>query len=224
MTDEAPVPTLDERLASIRHKLSGIAKAGHNDAHGYDYVKAEDVVRAVREELHAARVGFTVESAEPEQFTETGGKQFVTTLKLVYRLVNLDKPDDWRSFLWVGAGADVGGDKGLYKAYTGGLKYFLLNLFLIPTGDDPEADATTDAVQERPAAPLIPRDRAERILKRAVEVKLASWESGGQPALEPVLLAKLADVGVTTGKLGHLTVDQAEGVEVFIEEEAKAHA
>jgi hypothetical protein len=41
---------------------------------------------------------------------------------------------------WRGSGQDEG-EKGLYQAYTGGLKYFLLDLFLLPTFDDPEKRA-----------------------------------------------------------------------------------
>jgi hypothetical protein len=44
---------------------------------------------------------------------------------------------------WAGQGDD-GADKGVYKAYTGALKYFLMKTFLIPTGDDPEGDSRTD--------------------------------------------------------------------------------
>lgn len=36
-------------------------------------------------------------------------------------------------------GADSG-DKGIFKAITGGIKYILSSIFLIPTGDDPEKD------------------------------------------------------------------------------------
>jgi len=39
----------------------------------------------------------------------------------------------------VGQGADKG-DKGVYKAITGAKKYFIANLFLIPTDDDPEGN------------------------------------------------------------------------------------
>ena len=38
---------------------------------------------------------------------------------------------------WIGQGADKG-DKGCYKAFTGGYKTFLMKMFMIPTGDDPE--------------------------------------------------------------------------------------
>lgn len=38
-----------------------------------------------------------------------------------------------------GSGADTG-DKGLYKAYTGAIKYFLANNYLVAEGNDPEND------------------------------------------------------------------------------------
>lgn len=39
-----------------------------------------------------------------------------------------------------GEGMDKG-DKAGYKAYTGALKYFLANTFMVATGDDPEVDS-----------------------------------------------------------------------------------
>jgi hypothetical protein len=39
-----------------------------------------------------------------------------------------------------GEGIDKG-DKAGYKAYTGALKYFLANTFMVATGDDPETDS-----------------------------------------------------------------------------------
>ena len=52
---------------------------------------------------------------------------------------------------WAGSGDDPA-DKGLYSAYTGAVKYFLMKAFLIPTGDDPEADEGTDKrAAEKPA-------------------------------------------------------------------------
>lgn len=45
--------------------------------------------------------------------------------------------------LWAGYGDDAG-DKGIYKAITGGVKYMLMKTFQISTGDDPEGDESTD--------------------------------------------------------------------------------
>lgn len=47
-----------------------------------------------------------------------------------------------------GEGIDKG-DKGLYKAYTGAVKYYLANTFLVATGDDPETESPNNTMNYR---------------------------------------------------------------------------
>lgn len=219
----SPTVALVEKLREVALAIGHVEKRGRNDFHKYDYVQAEDVLRDVRTALLARKVivlpGALAGSVR--HFTETGGKGFVTTVDLYYRFVDTETGAEVE-VSWTGAGADTGGDKGLYKAYTGGLKYALLSLFMIPTGDDPEKDRTTEAGggqstvtqdAERPAAPRIPIDRAKAILEAAKDAGLVQDDD----AFSPVLKAKLADVGVA--KIGALNVDQAEAVEAFIAQE-----
>ena len=70
------VKSLAEKLTDVRQAVSGIAKGGHNDHHDYDYVRAEDVLRSVREAMNQARVGLFTEALDISHFTETGGKSF----------------------------------------------------------------------------------------------------------------------------------------------------
>jgi hypothetical protein len=53
---------------------------------------------------------------------------------------------------WHGVGEDTG-DKAIYKALTGSLKYFYIQLLSLPTGDDPEDDAHDRAKAKQPAGP-----------------------------------------------------------------------
>ena len=46
-----------------------------------------------------------------------------------------------------GEGFDKG-DKAMYKAYTGALKYYLANTFLVATGDDPEKESPDTKMNE----------------------------------------------------------------------------
>ena len=48
-----------------------------------------------------------------------------------------------------GEGIDKG-DKAGYKAYTGALKYYLANTFMVATGDDPENESPDVKMNERP--------------------------------------------------------------------------
>jgi hypothetical protein len=70
------------------------------------------------------------------------GKQALLTLRFTWTLTD-GESGETISFQSIGTGADSG-DKAAYKAATGALKYALLTGFLIPTGDDPEADVKTD--------------------------------------------------------------------------------
>ena len=54
-----------------------------------------------------------------------------------------------------GEGIDKG-DKAGYKAYTGALKYYLANTFMVATGDDPEQESPSEVMntkEERKATP-----------------------------------------------------------------------
>jgi hypothetical protein len=230
MSDSA-APTDDrvvlfEALLEVAEAIPFIEKRGENSGQNYKFAQAVDVTRELRSQLFARGI-IVIPGTVPgsvRHFTETGGSQFVTTVDLVYRFVDVASGAEV-VVEWAGAGADRGGDKGLYKAYTGGLKYALLSLFLLPTTDDPEHDALSqqpgqaqppaaDTDDNRPAAPLIPLDRAKGIATAAVAAGMASWGEDNALEMEPLLKAKLADLGV--GKIGGLNVDQAEELEQFI--------
>lgn len=220
--------SLLQKLHEIAETIDNIEKNGRNDHHKYDYVQEADVKRALRTELLSRGI-IVVPSTVPGSVKHEpaiGGKGFVTTIDIKYVFTDTLSGETLETG-WTGAGTDIGGDKGLYKAYTGALKYLLLTLFLIPTGDDPEGDAMSERAPQasaskddaRPAAPEIPLDRAKAILEQAVAAGLAEKKGTGA-TLQPVLKAKLAAVGVVTGKIANLNVDQAEDVEAWITQEA----
>lgn len=221
------VPTLASKLLEVAQAISHIEKGGRNDHHRYDYVQAVDVVARVRALLYERGVIVVPGAGNARHEAVIGGKGMLTTVDLSYTFQDAVTGEKV-TIPWVGAGSDVGGDKGLYKAYTGGLKYALLSAFLIPTGDDPEGDQTTEAAgqgynskaadAERPAATRIPLDRAKAIMEAATEVGLASKGDDGAYVPTATLKAKLQLVA-NTDKVGLLNVDQAEELEAFIRAE-----
>jgi hypothetical protein len=71
---------------------------------------------------------------------------------------------EYREYHFEGTGAD-NGDKALYKAYTGGLKFFLADQYLVAEGNDPEFDEdppTTEKTNEPPTMPTKPATEGER--------------------------------------------------------------
>lgn len=240
MNATTPVGVVDpnvqllQKLLKVAKAIDYVEKRGRNQTQNYNFAQATDVLRDTRRQLFKNKL-LVIPAIVPgsiQHFAETGGKSFVTTFDAIYKFTDTET-GAVIEVPWVCAGADIGGEKGTYKAMTGALKYVLLQTFLLPTSDDPENDALSSQGHEpeatgvakdaeRPAAPRIPVDRARLILERALQAGLATPADGPDalPAFTPVLKAKLATLGIE--KLGLLNVDQAEDVEAFIETEALA--
>ncbi|HYG70213.1 MAG TPA: ERF family protein [Anaeromyxobacteraceae bacterium] len=141
MTAQATELELRQQLATkfsnLIDSLEPIAKAGYNEHFRYNYVKEEDLVTHLRSKL--AQYGLAmIWEARSESYRPAGknGESGITTLELGWRLIDLETGFELQGS-WLGQGQD-GQDKGVYKAMTGGIKYFYLKNLLISTGDDPE--------------------------------------------------------------------------------------
>lgn len=149
-------PSLYAKLAQVMAEIGYVEKRGHNSFHGYKYVTEADLVDAVRSKLAARNVvvlpSLTGIDERPIK-TAKGKDSTITTARVAFTFCDGDSGET-HTAEWAGAGDDPA-DKGLYKAMTGAAKYFLMKSFLIPTGDDPEADAGTDqrAAESAPPAP-----------------------------------------------------------------------
>jgi len=153
------------KLAAIMAAIERIPKRGHNDFHHYDYATEADIVSAIRHEL-ASRHVMVLPAITGTSRDAVGDKGSVlTTLTMEFTFID-GETGETITRTWIGTGTDKE-DKGAYKAMTGGEKYFLLKTFLIPTGDDPERDATAPARSlparrpvpvstPAPAAPVVP--------------------------------------------------------------------
>lgn len=124
--------TLTSKLAEVMMAVERVPKRGRNDFHKYDYATEADIVATVRKELASRQVMLI---PHVDSVTRDGT---ITTAMMTFTFRD-GESEEYIQSMWAGVGEDKG-DKGLYKALTGGLKYFLLKTFLMPTGDDPEAD------------------------------------------------------------------------------------
>lgn len=130
--------SLVAKLAEVMAAVERVPKRGRNDYHGYDYATEADIAATIRKEL-ANRNVMLLPGADDMARVPVGDKGSVlTTLKMSFTFLDGDTGEQLTR-PWYGAGTDKE-DKGLYKAMTGGEKYFLLKTFLMPTGDDPERD------------------------------------------------------------------------------------
>ncbi len=124
-----------------------VEKKGRNAFFNYDYAKEADILDAVREKLAQNKI-FVFTSIENMDFRETGKRtRDGSPLNLVFVRTKHTFWDgesgETAEVFGQGCGEDSG-DKAIYKAITGAMKYFISKNFLISTGDDPEKDEEKD--------------------------------------------------------------------------------
>ena len=146
--DETPL-NLTQKLCQVMATVDRIPKTGRNDFHGYNYAEEAVIVEAIRQEL-ATRNVMLYPSLQTRMLGDGTGaitvEGGITTVMMTYTFVDGDSGETMES-AWAGQGQDSG-DKGLYKAYTGAQKYFLLKTFLMPTGDEKGADDPENPAKE----------------------------------------------------------------------------
>lgn len=140
------------KLVEVMACVDRVAKNGTNASQGYKYAQAADVYDAVRGEL-AKRFVIPIPRLETIEFSDVATKAG-GNLKLCSWTGYIDFTDaetgDVISVKTFGQGSDSG-DKAGYKAQTGATKACLVQLFLIPTGDDPENEKPERAKPPPPA-------------------------------------------------------------------------
>lgn len=149
---------LVKKLAEVMKEVQYIQKRGFNNFHKYSYATEADVNDHVRESL-AKRNVIMIPNVKTHSYREhtnnSGKKEYIVTVEVEFTFHDGDTGETM-TFTTFGEGQDAG-DKGTYKAITGAQKYALMKAFMIPTGDDPEADYTVDQrnnseIKERKAA------------------------------------------------------------------------
>jgi hypothetical protein len=125
---------LHQKIAKITGMIGGVEKRGYNAFHKYPYVMEADLVAAVRQYLAAAGIVIIPNAHKWEYHGD------ICMVDIEYVVTD---GNEAFTFSMPGAGSDRG-DKGVYKAITGSMKYALMKLFKIETGDDPEGDTRVD--------------------------------------------------------------------------------
>lgn len=140
---------LAAKLVTVASSVGWVEKAGRNTAQNYDFVRAVDVFAQVRKLLAEQRVVFSLDITDVEHIpytSKSGTQTFLTTVRGNASFIDADTGEVITGGA-AGTGADTG-DKSTAKAITALLKYALIAALLLPTGDDPEADESTDRNQQ----------------------------------------------------------------------------
>lgn len=136
--------SLVAKLAEVMSEIDHVEKRGRNEFQKYNYVRAADVARAVRDGLAKRGVIMLPKIINIRTYEVPAREGSMQAVDLHVRYTFFDGEQTLETDGY-GTGTDKG-DKAGYKAQTGALKYALRNAFLIPDeAADPEADATVDA-------------------------------------------------------------------------------
>jgi hypothetical protein len=146
--------SLVKKLSEVMKQVKYIEKKGFNKFHGYKYATESDVAEKVREVLAEQNVMLIpnlVKHSMREHTNAKGKTEYIVAVDMEFKFYDGDSGEEL-TFHMSGEGQDAG-DKGIYKAITGAQKYALMKVFMIPTGDDPEADNSVDERNESYSKP-----------------------------------------------------------------------
>lgn len=141
------------KLMAIQKDIPTLVKSGKNESQGYKFLSDAQLIETLNPlfEKHGVVASFSHqvmgEKPTPSQ------KQTLTTVSVAYEFFDLDSGESDQGVV-VGQGTDTG-DKGVYKAITGAIKYLYVKQFMIATGDDAEYDIMS---KERGSKPQFNKD------------------------------------------------------------------
>ena len=138
--------TIYAKLAAAVAAIGLLVKQGENEHFNYMYVRDQDVLLLVRKTL--TKVGLAITSSIKDVIVterKIGTKStWNTRLVMEFTIADIEKEGETVVLMWAGEAND-GQDKAVSKAATAAVKYFLLKLFLIPTGNEAmDSDSDTD--------------------------------------------------------------------------------
>lgn len=156
---------LQQKKSALRADLKkrGILKKGAtNDYDHYSYFSEAQYKELFTELFSNHQLELKFSELEYQPFNGTGKQPFGRLTKLVFTLFDCET-GFYEITTITGEGLDKG-DKAGYKAYTGALKYYLANSFMVATGDDPEKESPSNEKTERMAT-----DKQIQVISRSFQ-------------------------------------------------------
>lgn len=163
MTDlNAKLQTKKNLLRKALFKKGIVARDKTNTYDNYKYFSEAGYKKLFTELFSNAGLELTTTIDEVERFTVDGKQNNGRQVKVLFTLSDVETGFAETSTFY-GEGFDKG-DKGLYKAYTGALKYYLANTFMVATGDDPEVESPEGVEKEVYKNPEIEQGTYRRLV------------------------------------------------------------
>lgn len=148
---------LQQKKNSLRKELKErgvLKKGGKNDFDHYTYFSEAQYKELFTELFSKYGLELNFNEISYEMFEGTEKQSNGRLTKVEFELIDIESGFS-ESTVITGEGIDKG-DKAGYKAYTGALKYYLADKFMVATGDDAEKDSPSvkmNDVKARKASP-----------------------------------------------------------------------
>jgi ERF superfamily len=197
--------------------MKRVPKNGYNSFHKYHYAQESDVKDLVREILLDNGLSYTVDLIESKVGVVKNNNKdnYLTTATLLFILTDIET-GYFETYEHEGTAMDTS-DKGIYKAYSNTIKYFLMDQFLIPTGDDVERPSEADTFKgSPPRTETPPQESKQQSNTNTPQQQTTPSQGNNTPWWKRCLNArdKLAEfLGVEKGEVlqllkAHLKVDK----------------
>lgn len=172
-------PNLYQRLHAVMEEISYVQKESKKVNNQFTYPSHDAVTAKVRGSLVTHRV-LAVPSVN--EFKQDGNR---TSAGMTITFINIDAPEEQMAVDCFGYGVDSQ-DKGPGKAVSYAVKYGLLKIFMLETGDDPEQDVGPEsnynqAPQHQPKKEPAKKPPQER-QQRQDDPNTPPPATGGKPA------------------------------------------
>ena len=139
MALNAKLQTKKSKVRKALKERGILSKSGYNEFDHYNYFSEAQYKQLFTELFSENGLELKFTELEYQTFEGTEKQPNGRLPKLEFSLIDVET-GFYETSAVTGEGIDKG-DKGGYKAYTGALKYYLANTFMVATGDDPEKES-----------------------------------------------------------------------------------
>ena len=145
--------TFLQKLQKLQEYMGGFAweKDGINRYQSYKYITEKQYKANFKKALKDAGLVWKVQQLEYQYIPEISDKMHMVICKFKGEIID-PETGECEEYIFFGSGSD-NGDKALYKAVTGGHKFFLASNFNVAEDNDPENDKEDTPKTGPPASP-----------------------------------------------------------------------
>lgn len=189
---------LQQKKNNLRQKLKDkgvLKKEGTNEFDKYSYFSEAQYKDLFTELFSDCKLELKFTELEYETFEGSEKQANGRMPKLEFKLFDVET-GFYEETVITGEGIDKG-DKAGYKAYTGALKYYLADTFMVATGDDPDKESPDNKMNKKTN-----RSNVKTASPRQISILLQAYQGENlQKLLELNNISRIEDMPMSKASL-----------------------